>query len=237
MSEHLMIKRVSEYDEIFPIIWRELDVSAGQRALDIGVGSKASSSSKMLEKKLGVVGVDIDPECRAQSEELGFPICICDACSLPFQDESFDFSIAFFTLHEIAPDKHKDVVSEMKRVARKVAIIEPLPNTHEIGKIYDQIWQKAMDSVGKFEIYQPINYWVSLLSTLNPRRISKYQIEFSKMVGKANAENFCEQSIEHFKKLGINRKFTNEIKELIEKIKIYGMKHSNVAAIIGYFDL
>lgn len=213
-----------------------MDTKAGQRVLDIGVGSKAYSAKMMLDKKLKVVGVDIDFDCKVQSDELGFPICICDACSLPFKDDSYDFSLAFFSMHEIDPKKHKDVLSETKRISNAVVIIEPLPSTDKTGKIYGKIWQMAMDSVGKFEVYQPLGYWVSLVSGLKPKKISQFQLKMAKRVTNTNADDFCKQSIEHFKKIGVNNGFIGELYELAEKIKINGMEHSDVIIIIGTFN-
>jgi ubiquinone/menaquinone biosynthesis C-methylase UbiE len=235
MANNQIIRQITDYSEIFPLIWKTLDVRAGQKALDIGVGIKALSAKQMIEQKLKVVGIDIDPDCQVHGDELGFPVHICDACSLPFEDDSYDFSLAFFSLHEIDPKKHLDVLSEMKRVSKKVVIIEPLPNTDEVGKIYDNIWQEAMGSVGKFEIYQPMDYWVSLMSRLGHAKISQFQLKLTKKVTKANAENFCEQSIEHFKRLGVNNRYTLKIKDLAEKIKTYGMEHSDVILIVGSF--
>ena len=48
-----------------------------------------------------------------------------------------------------------------------------------------------------------------------------------------DAEDFCKQSIEHFNNIGINKNFIDKITELTEKIKIYGMEHSDVIIIIG----
>ena len=236
MGKDQIIRQISDYSEIFPIIWGELGTGAGQKALDLGVGSKALSAKQMLDHKLKVVGIDIDPDCLVHSDELGFPIHICDACSLPFEDDSFDFSLAFFSMHEIDPKKHLDVLSEMKRVSKKAVVIEPLPNTDEIGKIYDKIWQEAMDSVGKFEIYQPMNYWASLMSRLGPKKIFQFRLKLTKMVTETNVEDFCKQSIEHFKKIGVNNRFIDEINDLAEKTKINGMKHADVIIIIGTFN-
>jgi hypothetical protein len=50
-----------------------------------------------------------------------------------------------------------------------------------------------------------------------------------------NAEKFCEQSIEHFRRIDVNERYTTRIKELVEKIKMDGMVQSDVIVIIGIF--
>jgi ubiquinone/menaquinone biosynthesis C-methylase UbiE len=230
------IIQISAYSEMFSLIWKELDVRSGQKALDIGVGIKGFSAKQMLDQKLKVVGIDIDPNCQTLSDELGFPIHICDASLLPFEEDSFDFSLAFFSMHEIDPKKHFDVFSEMKRVSKKVAIIEPLPSTDELSRIYDRIWQEAMESVGKFEIHQPIDYWINLMLALSPKKIAKFQLRFIKKVTKVNVENFCNQSKEHFKRIGVNNRHILEIMDLAEKIAVYGMEQSDAVVIVGSFN-
>ncbi|UCE38618.1 MAG: class I SAM-dependent methyltransferase [Thermoplasmata archaeon] len=234
--EKQIIKKISDYNEIFSLIWKELKIKGGQNALDIGVGTRAISSKEMLNKKLKVVGVDINPDCQVHSKLLGIPVHICDASFLPFKDDSYDFSLAFFSMHEIDPKKHIDVLKEMKRVSKKMVIVEPLPNTNEIGKLYDKIWQEAMNSVGKFEIYQTMDYWSTLVSRLAPKKKLQYRLKIKKSVTKANADEFCEQGIEHFKKNRVEKKYIDEMKNLTKKIKKSGMEHTDMIVIIGFFD-
>lgn len=228
--------QISDYDEIFSLLWRELGAKAGQRALDIGVGSKALSSKQMQNQKLKVIGVDVDPDCRTQIHDLGFPIHICDACSLPFKDASFDFSLAFFSMHEINQNMHSDVLKEMWRVSKKVVVVEPLPSSDDIGKKYEKIWKDAMRSVGKFEVYQSMDYWDGQVSNLKPKKKLQFHVKLTKKVTEKNAENFCAQSIEHFRRNGVGERYMDEIIELCEDIKKHGMEHSDVTVIIGFFD-
>jgi len=78
-----------------------------------------------------------------------------------------------------------------------------------------------------------IEYWVSLLSRIGPKKIRKFRLKVTKKVTEMDAEDFCKQSIEHFNNIGINKNFIDKITELTEKIKIYGMEHSDVIIIIG----
>ena len=226
---------VSDHNEILSLIWKELDVKPGQKALDVGIGTKALSASGMLDQKLEVVGIDTNPDCLAHSDRLGIPVHICDASHMSFDDGYFDISIAFFTLHEVDPKKHSGVISEMKRVSNITALVEPLPNTGEIGMRYDKIWQDAMESVDRFEIYRSLDYWTNLVSELNPKKLSVSRLRLAKKINTTNAESFCNQSIEHFKKIGIDMGYRDKMKKLEEDIKKHGMNQMEMAMVIGFF--
>jgi ubiquinone/menaquinone biosynthesis C-methylase UbiE len=234
MDEQII--EIFDYNEILSLAWNELEIRSGQKALDIGIGTKALSASGMLGQKLKVVGIDTDPECLTHSEKLGIPIHICDASSLPFEEGHFDISIAFFTLHEVDPKNHLSVISEMKRVSKKIVLVDPLPNNDEIGKIYDKIWHEAMDSVGRFEIYQSMDYWVNLVSSYTPKKIRVFRLRLTKKADEKNSVSFCNQSIQHFEKYGIDRKYMNRIEKLAEKIKIHGMEPLDMIMIIAFFN-
>ena len=108
MSENETIRQISNYNEIFQLIWRGMGVKAGQKVLDIGIGSKAFSAKQMVDQELEVVGIDINPDCQVHSDELGIPIYICDACSLPFGDDSD-------LLHKIGNTTHMSLGTPLKR--------------------------------------------------------------------------------------------------------------------------
>lgn len=229
------IIEISDHKEILSLAWKELDVKPGQKALDIGIGTRALSASAMLDQKLKVVGIDKDSECLSHGDKLGIPIHICDANSLPFEDGHFDISMAFFTLHEVDPNKHLSVISEVERVSKKLVLAEPLPNTEENGKIYDEIWQEAMASVGKFEVYQSMEYWINLVSRYSPKKIKVFRLRLTKKANETDAVSICDQSIQHFKKYGVDRKYMDRIEKLAEKIKINGMDPLDMIMIIAFF--
>jgi hypothetical protein len=57
------------------------------------------------------------------------------------------------------------VLSEVGKVASKVIIAEPSPKGCELYEKYANLWHEAMHSIGKFEDYQPLSYWINLMKT------------------------------------------------------------------------
>jgi hypothetical protein len=83
---------------------------------------------------------------------------------IPARDQSFDVAVAFHYLHEVDPFFHANVVSELARVARRVAVVEPAPPSDALGKRIATLYSRAKRELGQFEYYQNIDYWRKLLS-------------------------------------------------------------------------
>ena len=69
-------------------------------------------------------------------------------------------------LHEIDPGFHAQVVGELARVAKRVAIVEPSPPADALGKRIAALYARAKRDAGQFEGYQPIEYWRKLLAVV-----------------------------------------------------------------------
>jgi hypothetical protein len=69
-------------------------------------------------------------------------------------------------LHEIDPGFHAQAISEMARVAKRVAIVEPSPPADPLGRRIASLYARAKREQGQFEGYQPIDYWRKLLSVV-----------------------------------------------------------------------
>jgi hypothetical protein len=81
---------------------------------------------------------------------------------IPAKDNSFDLAISYHYLHEIDPFFHSQVLSELGRVARRVAVIEPAPPADPLGKRIALLYSQAKRELGQFEYYQPLEYWKKL---------------------------------------------------------------------------
>ena len=86
--------------------------------LEIGCGSKLTGSV-LSQNKISITYVDRDSK--------NSPDVICDARSLPFNDECFDCVCAFQVLEHMPFDDAMKVLVEMNRVSLKYVVIS-LPN-------------------------------------------------------------------------------------------------------------
>jgi len=77
---------------------------------------------------------------------------------------SYDVAIAIHYLHEVDPGFHAQIVSELARVGRRVAIVEPSPPADPLGKRIAALYSRAKRENGQFEGYQTIDYWRKLLA-------------------------------------------------------------------------
>ena len=98
----------------------------GDRVLDVGCGT-GSLSFALLEfaNVSAVVGVDLAQGyvefAKGRNREPRITFQQADACSLPFEDKSFDRVFSLLVLHFI-PDSAK-AVSEMRRVVRSSGVV------------------------------------------------------------------------------------------------------------------
>lgn len=88
-----------------------------RRILDVGVGT-GRLSKPLQDVGFEVVGVDVSKKFLGKAYERGTEdLILGDACSLPFQDSTFDASISVGTLHLIAD--WRSALREIARVAMK----------------------------------------------------------------------------------------------------------------------
>jgi hypothetical protein len=88
------------------------------------------------------------------------------ATMIPATSNAYDVAVAMHYLHEIDPGFHSEVVGELARVAKRVAIVEPSPPADPLGKRIAALYARAKRDEGQFEGYQPIEYWRKLLAVV-----------------------------------------------------------------------
>jgi ubiquinone/menaquinone biosynthesis C-methylase UbiE len=99
----------------------------GDSILDVctGTGSQARAFGK---KGYNVAGVDISTEMlnvaakRNRYRNVKFEVV--DATSLPFEDKQFAISTISLALHDIPREVRPKVLAEMKKVSRRVVVID-----------------------------------------------------------------------------------------------------------------
>lgn len=100
-------------------------MKAGDRVLDVCCGT-GDQALHYAAKGIEAVGIDNEPAmirvARKNRRKRGLSNAsfqMADACNLPFRDESFDFVSVSLALHEKDRQARDEVISEMKRVAKR----------------------------------------------------------------------------------------------------------------------
>jgi ubiquinone/menaquinone biosynthesis C-methylase UbiE len=108
-------------------IRHELDVTTYETVLDVGCGTGALCS---VLRASGLTVTGIDPAekmlgvARRQPENTSIPFIRADVLDrLPFDDKSFDISIASYVAHGLQKRDRKQMYSEMRRVTKSKVII------------------------------------------------------------------------------------------------------------------
>ena len=117
----------THYNEVVSHIQEEICFSSENRIIDIGCGTGALCS--VLNKK-GFSVTGIDPAQKmldvaiSKVENKDIQFFNADVLKkLPFDNKSFDISIASYVAHGISKDERKTMYNEMNRITKKYVII------------------------------------------------------------------------------------------------------------------
>ena len=115
------------YKGIIDNIRNEFDISKFDNIIDVGCGTGALCSV-LIKEGLEVTG--IEPASRmlkigsrkTENKEVSF--IGCKSCeTLPFEDKSFDLSIASYVAHGLQKEERNQLFSEMNRLTKNYVII------------------------------------------------------------------------------------------------------------------
>ena len=116
------------------------EIKRGEKVIDIACGTGAQCFA-MAAKAGKVTGVDLSESMirfarnkKAKSLFSNLEFMVCDATNLvPFVANEFDVAILSLALHQFPPDLYKSILSEMKRVAQRIIVVDyavPLPKNY-----------------------------------------------------------------------------------------------------------
>ena len=117
-----------------------LEIGANKTVIDIACGTGAQLF-EIAGKAAKVTGVDLSESMidfaikTAKNRNISnADFRVCDATDLSvFEDNTFDFAILSLALHQFSPDLHQPILSEMKRVAKTIILLDyavPLPKNY-----------------------------------------------------------------------------------------------------------
>jgi ubiquinone/menaquinone biosynthesis C-methylase UbiE len=214
-------------------IWQILDVQRGMMVLDIGIGEHAASSKRLIENGARVTAIDKNFNSAIAQKEIGASLVCANATVLPFKDQAFDLSIAFFTLHEVHSHLHNMVMSELIRTSNRIAIVEPNPGDDELYSRYWNILNRAGQSIGECEVYQDICYWTRCLEKHGATIIQEKKIKHQEKLIGNDAADFFQRIIRELRAYGIAKSFLDELKTLSDEVVKHGAVFSDVSVIVA----
>jgi hypothetical protein len=145
------------------LIWEALAIERDSKILLCGYGPNGEYAKRAIESGANVTVIEHRIEVINAHAKLDAKLLRGSTSVIPAKDNTYDLAISFHYLHEIDPFFHSQVLSELGRVARRIAVIEPAPPADPLGKRIALIYSQAKRELGQFEYYQPLEYWKKIL--------------------------------------------------------------------------
>jgi hypothetical protein len=162
------------------LIWDAVVVEPGARVLFCGYAEDGKWIKRALEAGAEVTVIEHREEVIRRFEDMGARLLRGSTSVIPAKNESFDLAVAYHYLHEADPFFHGQILSELARVAHRIAIIEPGPPADEVGKRIARLYSQAKREFGQFEYYQPLEYWRKLLQAVKAD-VAQHVFAFAKV--------------------------------------------------------
>lgn len=124
----------------------ENDPKGDVSILDVGAGTgdlTANLKQAFGRKRVFIVGADVSPDSTAALKANSILPVRCDALTLPFADDSFDYVYCTLLLHHLDEDNAVKLIAQMKRVARQRIFVFDLdrnPFAYYFYKIFGRIF-------------------------------------------------------------------------------------------------
>lgn len=224
---------LEEQKRIEEKIWSLAQIKCGVKVLDVGIGENAHSTKELIGLGALVTAMDTDSKTLNKHKNLKIYLVKGGASQLPFISSEFDFSVAYFTLHEIDPNLHQKVVSELIRVSQSVMMVEPELGEDRLYGVYRDIWSRAMHSIGRFEDYQPLTYWKKSLEECGANVVVCQKIAHEDKLMGIEADKFMKGVIGMVRNYGVPEGYVSEFRDLAEDVKRLGMSFSDISVVIG----
>jgi len=161
--------------------------------LDVGAGSGEllnTISEWKVEPEPYLAGAELNTEAVKSICERGFASIQCNALRLPFVDDGFDYVICSLILHHLTDKKAIELLSEMKRVARKSVIVIDLHRSPVayyfyrcLGKLFLQNFTLEDGSLSILRGFKPVELedlaFKAGMTEISIRRSAAYRLVLS----------------------------------------------------------
>jgi hypothetical protein len=203
-----------EQNEIREKIWSY--IPGDGTAIDVGVGENARSAKTFVDKGAYVIAVDNNIDRLQKHADINAALVCCDVAAMPFKSLAADVTLFYYMLHEVNPEFHAYILSQTADISSSVTIVEPGLGTTPGQKYYQQLWQKAMEAVSKFEHYQPVEYWEELVKTAGFTEVLSRRIPHHAYVPIEVREDMVNFTMEWFKDEGVPDTYIEKASNLMD---------------------
>ena len=184
MNENVTVYTADEFASearyLDALIWEAMVVIPNAKVLFCGYGPDGEYVKRALDSGANVTVIEHRDAPIRRFANLGAKLLRGSTSVIPAKDNSFDLAVAHHYLHEIDPFFHSQVLSELARVARRVALVEPAPPADPLGRRIALLYSQAKRELGQFEYYQPLEYWKKLLQGVKAD-VSQHVFAFGKV--------------------------------------------------------
>ncbi len=211
-------------------VWSILDFK-GLKVVDFGAGE---STRRLLQMGANVIAVDRDLERLKEFADAGVPVVACDFVDFPFRCRFADLALFHFTLHEVDPSRHRDVVAMARQIAPRILIIEPSPEGCPAFRRFSELWREAMESVGQFEEYRPLEYWRGLVESCGLEVELAERVSQDSPVPREEVERLARETVDLWRRLGVSERIVKEMLEFPDYVqRVGGMRWSDLLVVLG----
>lgn len=214
-------------------IWSLLDLNPGHRVLDVGVGHTAHSRYKLIELGTRTTSIDLDWPILHKHRTVDANSVQSNAAQMPFRRQIFELSLANFTFHEIDPLLHKQAMSELRRVSKRIMIAEPALGEDLLCKRFQDIWTESMHGIKKFEDYKPADYWIGILKVCGVEVTLVEKFPSRIRLRGQEAKDYMKTVIDNLREEGVPDKYVDKMLVLARDVVEKGMIFYDVNVMIG----
>jgi len=157
-----------------------LALSAGESVVFCGFTGNIVYLRRAIDIGCKVAVIEAREAIIREYADLGVRTIRGSTSVIPARDLAFDVAVAAGYLHEVDPSFHAQILTELARVARRVAVIELAPPTDPLGRRIAALYSRAKREFGSFEHYQAVDYWKKLLMMVKPD-VSQSVFQFGKL--------------------------------------------------------
>ncbi|MGA7746248.1 MAG: methyltransferase domain-containing protein [Candidatus Aquilonibacter sp.] len=198
------------------LIWEAIVVIPGAKVLVCGYGPDGAYVQHAIDGGANVTVIEHRQEEINRFNKLDAKLLRGSTSVIPAKDNSFDLAISYHYLHEIDPFFHSQVLSELGRVARRVAVIEPAPPADPLGKRIALLYSQAKRELGQFEYYQPLEYWKKLLQGVKAD-VSQHVFAFAKVPPREYLIDTVQLLLDTIEVEEAPREYMNELRAIAQR--------------------
>src|SRR5579883_1664390 len=153
-----------EARRIDALTFETLALSAGESVVFCGFTGNADYIRRAIQIGCKVSVIEARESIIRENADLPVRTIRGSTSVIPARENAFDIAVAVGYLHEVDPSFHSQIIAELGRVARRVAIVELAPPSDPLGRRIAALYSRAKREFGSFEHYQGIDYWKKLLA-------------------------------------------------------------------------